>query len=157
MNIAFVQGGRPTTARLQTRFGPVRLFVGQVCGSVLSTEGRHRLRILKYAYRLTAEGADEPTLRWEYDSDPADPRARWCRRHLQGPAPLRFGRGGETFMNDLHVPTGWLPIEEVIRFCIVDLGVRPLSPGWHRVLEESYRLSLEQFVMQEEMWISQAR
>ena len=40
------------------------------------------------------------------------------------------------------MPTGWVSIEEIIRFCIVDLGVPPLDPGvdadgipnWHTLL-----------------------
>ena len=44
-------------------------------------------------------------------------------------------------LNELHLPTGWVPIEEVLRFCIDDLGVRPLSPGWHETLAASARLS----------------
>jgi len=43
-------------------------------------------------------------------------------------------------LNDLHLPTGWVTIEEVIRFCIVDLGV-PTNPAhdWDAVLEASYQ------------------
>jgi hypothetical protein len=33
----------------------------------------------------------------------------------------------------------------VIRFCIIDLGVSPLSSGWHEVLEDSYRLFKTKF------------
>jgi hypothetical protein len=43
-------------------------------------------------------------------------------------------------MNHFHLPTGFVAVEEVLRFCIHDLGLRPLSTGWHEVLEESYRL-----------------
>jgi hypothetical protein len=31
-------------------------------------------------------------------------------------------------LNDVHVLTGFVTVEEVLRFCIVDLGVPPLSP-----------------------------
>ena len=41
-------------------------------------------------------------------------------------------------LNDLHLPTGFTTIEEVLRFCIVDLGVTPLSDEWDRVLTDSY-------------------
>jgi hypothetical protein len=30
---------------------------------------------------------------------------------------------------------------EVLRFCIVDLGVKPLSPDWNEILRESERQS----------------
>jgi hypothetical protein len=44
-------------------------------------------------------------------------------------------------MNKLHVPTGFVAIEEVLRFCIVDLGVPPLAgeDRWNTALDESYR------------------
>jgi hypothetical protein len=54
---------------------------------------------------------------------------------------------GCSSFNDWHLPTGWVPIEEIIRFCIVDLGVPPLdtsvdadgNPGWHtRLVQRSY-------------------
>jgi hypothetical protein len=42
---------------------------------------------------------------------------------------LHFGR--------LHVPTGWVTIEEVIRFLIQELHVTPLSQNWDAILRES--------------------
>jgi hypothetical protein len=42
-------------------------------------------------------------------------------------------------LNDLHLPTGFTTIEDVLRFCIVDLAVAPLSPEWDQVLNESYQ------------------
>ena len=38
-----------------------------------------------------------------------------------------------------HLPTGYVPIEDIIRFCIVDLRAPPLSENWHELLEESYQ------------------
>jgi len=36
-------------------------------------------------------------------------------------------------------------IEDILRFCIVDLGVEPLSANWHEILQESYELFREEF------------
>jgi hypothetical protein len=41
-------------------------------------------------------------------------------------------------MNDLHLPTGWVAFEDIVRFCIDDLDVTPLSVSWHEVLDASY-------------------
>lgn len=83
---------------------------------------------------MTAEGADEPLVRWEYERTPQDD-ATWCRHHVQGnlplPAPLSIS------LNELHVPTGYTLVEEVIRFCIHDLRVPPLFDDWHRRLLDS--------------------
>jgi hypothetical protein len=103
-------------------------------------EGQHdrvRLRVIDYQYTITPLGADDPLFRWEFVRFPSS-GSFWCRNHLQGP--IDIGVGGRTVnLNDWHLPTGWVPLEEIIRFCIVDLGVPPLdtavdkddNPGWH--------------------------
>ena len=136
VQLAFRQTGRPTEALLQTRFGPMRLYMGQTCGSARGPDGLHELRTVEYRYTLTPEGSGEPLLRWEYVGAPA-PEDRWCRHHLQGPVELRVP-GHAVSLNDLHLPTGYVPFEEILSFCIVDLGVSPLSDDWDRTLRESY-------------------
>lgn len=121
------------------------MYIGQVCESVLTAPGRHRLVTVKYTYTLTPEGMDEPLWRWEYVRDQA-PDDRWCRHHLQGEVPLTIGRASVS-LNDLHLPTGYVTVEEILRFCITDLRVRPLSGDWHRLLEESHRLFKTEFAV----------
>lgn len=148
MELAFRQGGTVTTAPLQTLFGPMRLFLGLVCEPTVGEHGVHRLSVVGYKYALTPGAASEPLFRWEFVSRPPH-EGRWSRHHLQGSIPLglrdrRVPGAGETWLNDLHLPTGWVPIEEILRFCIVDLGVRPLSNAWHAELEASVaRFSLD--------------
>lgn len=43
----------------------------------------------------------------------------------------------EANLQHWHPPTGWVTLEEVLRFCIVDLGVIPLSDRWSQILRES--------------------
>lgn len=102
----------------------------------MEDDGRHRLRTVSYRYTLTPEGAREPLLRWEYEKVPGG-GGRYCRHHRQGGVPLQFGRA-EVPLNELHLPTGFVTIEEILRFCIVDLGVRYLSEDWHEILTNSY-------------------
>lgn len=143
-SIGFRQGGMPGSALLHTRFGMMNLYLGQVCDAEEADHSRVRLRIVKYQYKLTPAGVDEPVIRWEYDRFPTG-QGLWCRHHVQGPMPLSLGPGRPISLNDLHLPTGPIPIEEVVRFCIVDLGVRPLDPSihddglpaWHHRLIES--------------------
>jgi len=137
--LGFRHRGRPTQAPLQSpRFGPMGLYLGQRLESETTPDDRHRLYTAEYGYTLTPEGASEPLLRWEYIRRWPTPEARWCRHHLQGPVRLETGRQPVS-LNDWHLPTGYVPIEDVLRFCIVDLGVAPLSERWHEELEESYR------------------
>jgi len=134
-------GGRLPAARLRTRFGPMALYIGQLCETV-PVGGQHQLVTVEYRYTLTPGELEEaagrePLLRWEYVREPGGD-ARWCRHHLQGPIRLDVGRQS-VMLNDWHLPTGYVTVEEVLRFCIVDLGVEPLAPDWHEILERSYR------------------
>jgi hypothetical protein len=40
-------------------------------------------------------------------------------------------------LEDLHLPTGWITVEEIIRFLICDFGVRPKSKNWDVILQNS--------------------
>jgi len=139
--LAFRQGGAPVEAPLSTRFGRVGLYLGQTCESTVGDDGLHRLRTVSYRYTLTPDGAREPLVRWEYEKKPKGP---YCRHHLQGDLALPFGRTTVP-LNDLHLPTGFTTVEEVLRFCIVDLGGPPLSENWDAILTRSYELFKEDF------------
>jgi len=101
-------------------------------------EKRHGLQTLKYAYRIqrTSSLEDEAEVRFEYVSQEVEPTARYPRHHVQ------FHRDSQSVSPDfslskLHIPTGWVTIENVIRFLITDLGVPPLIETWEEVLRES--------------------
>jgi hypothetical protein len=69
--------------------------------------------------------------------------AQWSRRHLQGPIRIDFGPRTMS-LNALHLPTGHVTLEDVIRFCIHDLGVPALSEDWNEILVQSSRESEDQ-------------
>lgn len=135
--MSFRSGGVVSGVTIATRRGEAELFLLQVCDSDVDGSGLHQLRTQKYTYTITPAAHAQPLLRWEYVRDREPEHARWCRHHLQGPVKLSWGDG--LSLNDWHLPTGYVPFEEVIRFCIDDLGVKPLSAEWHEVLDESYR------------------
>lgn len=140
--IAFEEeGNSPGEALLETKLGEMRLFVAQLCHTDRVSRSRYRLHTREYTYDLTPAGANEPLFRWEYVRYPTKRDAGWCRHHLQGPLalPLRSRRKGEVTLNDLHLPTGYVPLEEIIRFCIHDLAAKSARANWHDVLEESYQ------------------
>jgi hypothetical protein len=132
----FRQAGNPTEARLRTRYGPMGLYIGQLCGSVPTPDKQHRLVTVEYRYTLTPAGANAPLFRWEYIRTPKAEEV-WCRHHLQGTVPISIGQHTIP-LNEWHLPTGYVPIEDILRFCIVDLGVAPLSDDWDTVLRDSY-------------------
>jgi hypothetical protein len=105
-------------------------------------EDRYGLQMLKYAYRVqrTPSLQDEAEVRFEFVSHELDSSARWCRHHVQFHRDYQNVRDGFS-PNKLHIPTGWVTIENVIRFLIADLGVPPLIETW----DEELRKSEEQF------------
>jgi hypothetical protein len=102
---------------------PWYLYLGQELQAVSEEEG-YTLRTLKYEYRIqqTPSIQDEAEVRFEYVSRDIEPSARYSRHHVQ------FHRDyhevhGDFSPSKLHIPTGWVTIENVIRFLITDLGV----------------------------------
>jgi hypothetical protein len=139
INISFRKGsGYAERAELNTRFGEMGLFIGLICDATEVERRLFRLSVFSYKYSLTPTDSNDPLCRWEYLKEWPKEDDRWCRHHLQGDIPVSIANQNVS-LNDLHLPTGYVTIEDIIRFCIVDLGVAPLSGDWHKILEESYQ------------------
>jgi hypothetical protein len=134
--LSFRQGGGPETVSLNTNIGPLAFFLGQTCDAIL-VHGKHRLRTVKYRYHLRAPDQSEPIIRWEYVRERASTARPYCRHHIQGGFSLPFPDGSVS-ANMMHIPTGYVAVEDVIRFLIVELGVAPINPNWNERLEGSY-------------------
>jgi len=127
----------PEGVPLETRFGRLFFWMGQRL-SVQSEKGRCSLETIWYAYRVQATTDARALIRWEYKKPAVD--VRYARHHVQLQANVLLPRGESLDIDKLHVPTGWTPIEEVIRFLIHDLGVQPnCGDEWHELLLESER------------------
>lgn len=138
-NVRFRRGLETAPAVITTCYGAMDLYIGQLCGAVVDERGEYTLHTTSYRYALLPEGRTEPLLRWEYVRTPASD-AQYCRHHVQGPIPLDLSdrAGQQANLMHWHLPTGWVTIEEVLRFCIVDLEVVPLDPQWDGILRDSY-------------------
>ena len=90
-----------------------------------SRNKRFRLETTRYWYRLQKEsGIDKQALiRWEYDQTLRE-GARQARHHVQLAATIPVPHHALD-LNKLHVPTGWVTIEDVLRFLVHDLGMAP--------------------------------
>lgn len=137
--IGIQEQARVSRALIRTSYGPMELDLRQTCDAVTDDEtGLLTIRTIAYRYTITPEGDPEPLLRWEFVRFPANPDATWCRHHFQGP--IRLGihtrEGQEANLNRWHLPTSasGIAIEDVLRFCITDLGVQPLSDDWDQQL-----------------------
>jgi hypothetical protein len=146
MKLSFHQGDDPIAVPLKTKaHGRIYFYVGQLLRA--EPDGSHyRLETRAYWYRLQTESslAAHAAIRWEYERE-LDEGKRHCRHHIQQRAHLNLGTASLD-LNKAHVPTGWVTIEEVIRFLLVDLGVKPpCGSTWPDVLEMSERKFYEEF------------
>jgi hypothetical protein len=132
--LALREGGEPG-ALLHTVYGPLVLSLDQIVTST-KVGGRHRLQTVRYRYSLAPDRVTEALVRWDYCRSDEHGDRTFCRRHLQGVLPIRLPKGMAR-LNDFHLPTGYVAIEDILRFTIVDLEVAPLSGDWDAILKES--------------------
>jgi hypothetical protein len=75
-------------------------------------------------------------VRFEYVSRDADPGFSYSRNHV--PFHEDFNGVIHNFSpSKLHIPTGWVTVESVVRFLLTDLKVKPLRPNWEEILADS--------------------
>lgn len=116
------------------------LYVGQV---IKADKEKHdwRLRTLQYRYWIqhrVSEGASPVSVfRFEYVSPKVKSLDCRPRHHLHIPSAQTVCRGQCLNLNDLHIPTGWVTLEEVIRFAIRELGCKPKLNKWDEILLDS--------------------
>jgi len=136
-------GGEGFAPIYSPKYGDLRLSIQQICGTT-EREGQTCLCTVAYSYGVGPADRDDPLFRWDYERARKDPEKRYCRHHLQGGMTINLG--AEPFhFNKQHMPTGYVPVEEVLRFCIVDLGVTPLKDDWNEHLDSSYETFLRRF------------
>jgi hypothetical protein len=142
--LEFVGGGVASAVPLQTRVGDLWLSVTQELVAIREQRRRYRLRTRRYAYKLhpTAGSRSEAILRWEYSSDTEDDK--WCRHHMHAHANMALGNG-DLGIERLHLPTGWVLIEHVLRFLFHDLEVPPRTEDWPKILRASETKFYEEF------------
>lgn len=116
---------------------PWHLAFLQKVAAIRDKKGNWRLRTLEYSYRLQ-EGPGLHSrwfFRFEYKSreilDALHPR-----NHLHIPLPLDCGTR-TIDLERVHIPTGWLTIEELIRFLVNELEVKAKSKNWDTILRNS--------------------
>jgi hypothetical protein len=137
--LEFWQAGEKRCARVG---GPYHFFIGQTLrAEEIKVDGarQYQLRTLRYAYRVTEGPAfGSPwILRWEYESRDISAHAH-PRHHFHLNTAMSCFEGRHTLnLSDLHMPSGWITIEEVIRFLIHELGIKPKNGDWDRILQES--------------------
>lgn len=115
----------------------VFLCIGQTLEVEQQQDKTWKLRTTQYRYRIqaSADPGDNLCLRWEYVSRKIRDK-QFCRNHFQ--TPLMFNLGQQRIsLEDVHLPTGWVTIEEIIRFLIMEVGVRSKQNDWDDDLQKS--------------------
>ena len=96
-------------------------------------QGEFKARTLAYVYRLSLDAAaeDSEILAWHWHPLTTPDRTN-PHLHVGVDQPEL----GVTFAK-LHVPTGRVSFEEVVRFLVVDLGVQPARDDWEDVIGDT--------------------
>lgn len=137
-NFSFTFGGLGFADIKSDCFGELRLVLGQVCDSIDKKKPYH-LRTLKYSYSIWPKKHEHPCIRWDYVKRWPTGNEPFCNHHLQGSGSFKLGVA-DFSLDEHHLPTGYVPIEDIIRFCIHDLGVKPMGGNWHDTLLESAKV-----------------
>jgi hypothetical protein len=99
------------------------------------------LTTLGYRYVYQSGESDESQIfRFEYEREPEDGYG-YPRFHLHINATPNTYEGEKEFPS-LHIPTGRVTIEDVVRHLVTEHSVGPISPAWEKTLaqaEESFR------------------
>lgn len=132
--VQFGSSDGPSCVQVGRRY---HLFLGQTLQALRDGE-QYRLRTLAYAYRIS-EGpsfSDPCIFRWEYNSRERR-ESLSPRHHFHTPVILRCFGTRDLNLNQLHIASGWVTVEEIIRFLIAELNIKPKSRDWDRLLRDS--------------------
>lgn len=101
----------------------------------------HVARIVSYEYRLLdREEREILAFHWHPIglSDVTDPHLHLSSRMN----PIEMGRDQEPLpLADMHIPTGFVALEDVVRLLISEFGIRPRSADWDSMLRENRALA----------------
>jgi hypothetical protein len=114
------------------------LYIGQTLRVTQQADKTWKLRTVEYRYRIQGSPGleDEDCLRWEYVAREIRDTGH-CRHHLHLQGEYTLGPRRTIPLARVHLPTGWVTIEEVIRFLITELDVRPKEREWENLLRQS--------------------
>ena len=112
--------------------------MGQTLRVAKIADKQWKLRTVGYRYRIQGSAGieDEDCLRWEYVAREMRDSAH-CRHHLHLQGEYELGQRRTIPLAKVHIPTGWVTVEEIIRFLITELEVKPRDDKWERLLLES--------------------
>jgi hypothetical protein len=150
------EGGKEWVRIKSRSYGDVYLTLAQllVAAKPKGSKG-YELRTEGYWYELYERdpGSEAQAIfRWENDLEPGK---TYCKYHFHmgkvfgdgKQVPIELDRNGvKTSLTELHIPTGYVLIEYVLRFLVADLGVAPAcGEGWEDILRKSAKRFFHEF------------
>jgi hypothetical protein len=114
------------------------LYLGQTLQAKRESKKEYSLRTMGYAYRIaTGPKRNDPyVVRWEYNSrellDALHPR-----HHCHLPVQLECAPNRRFNLDKMHIASGWVTIEEVLRYLFHELKVPPRAANWDKLLRDS--------------------
>ncbi|GAC1436248.1 MAG: hypothetical protein NVS1B11_20300 [Terriglobales bacterium] len=136
--ITFRQGQMPIAAPVAP---DLFLYIGQTLQVIQQSDKSWKLRTGAYRYRIQGSQGleDEDCLRWEYVGREKREN-KYCRHHLHLQGAYTLGPRRTIPLSKVHIPTGWVTVEEIVRFLITELNVKPKEEAWEECLRESEEL-----------------
>jgi hypothetical protein len=103
---------------------------------------QYTTRIVSYEYRLI-DHDDREILAFHWHpvglSDVVDPHLHLSSRLN----PIEIGRNQESLnLADMHIPTGFVMLEDVVRLLVAEFGIAPRRDDWHDLLRENRMAAL---------------
>jgi hypothetical protein len=116
----------PSLQKIQIKNSPFLFTITQtlfanIDHGVKDFAGQYRLETHEYQYYIWKNDESGPIIRFDYEKRLKE-EATHCRHHCH----MLIQKWGLDF-DQIHVPTGWVLIEDFIRFIIVDLKCPTLS------------------------------
>ncbi len=129
----------PPGGVMPVRYSSLFLYIGQNLVVKQAERGQRHLRTVRYRY-IIQEGpqpGDRQLLRFDYvPPEQQKTPTQHPRHHVHISTELSVGKR-QFNLARVHLPTGWVTIEELIRFIITELGVKAKPDDWDDILKNS--------------------
>jgi len=123
---------RPTRSGslLRLRRGKEILFLQAYQWFTVFDADHFRVSTLQYFYIIWSARPGERIIDWHYHRRKNDSFA--AHLHIRDDAKVT-----QHSLVDRHVPSGRVPLQDVIRFAIQELNIEPRDPDWETVLKQT--------------------
>lgn len=133
-DVSFAPVGARATIRVRGGMGRVDLDLKQQIAAAPADDA-YTIWVIQYSYRVVEDNGRE-LLAFHWHPDGVSP-IKHPHLHLSSRiAPIALGSGAASVaLGELHIPTGFVALGDVVHLLIEELGVEPRRADWRAVLE----------------------